>query len=118
MNAKNIIALVLASVALAFAACDQGNEGDRCNPSLSNDECGGNPLSCQQPAECPEYYCCPTSGTSTNPYCQTGCAGGADSICAAIGNDASFCDSGASPPADAAPDASPPDAGGSDASPG
>jgi hypothetical protein len=95
MNAyKKVLALVVASVALAFAACDQGHEGDRCNPNLSHDECGGSPLSCQQPAECPEFYCCPTNGTGTNPFCQTGCAGGVASICAALNGDASFCGDG------------------------
>jgi hypothetical protein len=40
---------------------------------------------------CPENYCCPVDGngnltTSTNPYCQKGCNGGAASICAAVGD--------------------------------
>ncbi len=50
--------------------CDGGSEGDRCNPLLSHDECGGAPLSCQQPATCVESYCCPNpASASTNPYC-------------------------------------------------
>jgi hypothetical protein len=41
---------------------------DRCNPLSADDECNSG-LSCQQPATCAENYCCPTSGTSTNPFC-------------------------------------------------
>ncbi len=68
-------------------SCEQGREGDRCNPNLSHDECGSG-LTCQQPENCPENYCCPTSGTSTNPLCQPGCNGGAEAICEATGCDA------------------------------
>jgi hypothetical protein len=88
MRASKILFGLIASAALAVAGCDQGGEGDRCNPNLSHDECGGG-LSCQQPAECPEFYCCPTNGTSSNPFCQTGCAGGMAAICAV--SDAGFC---------------------------
>ncbi len=78
------IALV---IALLVLGCEQGREGDRCNPNLSHDECGSG-LSCEQPENCPENYCCPTSGTSANPFCQPGCNGGAEAICAATGCDA------------------------------
>jgi hypothetical protein len=64
-----------AALSMLSAGCDVGKEGDRCNPDLSHDECNSG-LSCQQPAYCPENYCCPTSGTSSNPFCQPGCAGG------------------------------------------
>ena len=52
------IGIALALLAGAFAlggagGCNVGNEGERCNPSLSHDECGSN-LSCQQPVDCPE----------------------------------------------------------------
>ncbi len=57
-----------------------GGEGDRCNAALSHDECGDG-LQCTQPQFCPETYCCPTSGVSGNTFCQTGCNGGAASIC-------------------------------------
>lgn len=82
------IALVALAGVLALAGgggCNVGNEGERCNPSLSHDECGSG-LSCQQPQDCPENYCCPTSGTSSNVFCQTGCNGGQASICAAGGD--------------------------------
>jgi hypothetical protein len=58
-----------------------GKEGDRCNPLLSHDECGGTTLACTQPPFCPENYCCPVNGASSNPFCQTGCNGGAAAIC-------------------------------------
>lgn len=78
--------LVLLTALLALATgCKVGEEGERCNPDLSHDECNSG-LSCQQPANCPENYCCPTSGTSSNPYCQPGCNGGQASICAAGGD--------------------------------
>jgi hypothetical protein len=40
---------------------------------------------------CPENYCCPVDGNgdlsaSSNPNCQPGCNGGAQSICNSIGN--------------------------------
>ncbi len=73
--------LLTGSIALGGAGgCDVGNEGERCNPSLSHDECGAG-LSCQQPVDCPENYCCPTSGQSSNPNCQPGCNGGLASMC-------------------------------------
>jgi hypothetical protein len=99
------------SMAAALAAgCNQGDEGDRCNPSLSHDECGAG-LSCQQPVDCAENYCCPTSGSSSNPYCQPGCNGGQASICAA-GGDAD-CDSGSASSSDAGGDGEGEDGGGS-----
>jgi hypothetical protein len=88
------LAVLLAS-ALFLASthgCNQGREGDRCNPSLAmgEDECGSG-LSCTQPTDCPENYCCP-SGPSMNPFCQPGCAGGQEAICAAGGT--ADCDAG------------------------
>jgi hypothetical protein len=91
MNARHSrigIVLVVLAGALALGGgggCTVGQEGERCNPDLSHDECGSG-LSCQQPKDCPENYCCPTSGTSNNPYCQPGCNGGQASICAAGGD--------------------------------
>lgn len=76
---------VAVAVAVAGGGCTAeewggGGEGDRCNASLSHDECGSG-LQCTQPDLCPETYCCPTSGVSGNSFCQTGCNGGAQSIC-------------------------------------
>jgi hypothetical protein len=76
------IALVAGVLGAVGAGCEQGAEGDRCNPDLSHNECNSG-LSCQQPVNCPENYCCPTSGPSSNPFCQPGCSGGLESICAA-----------------------------------
>jgi hypothetical protein len=75
----------LAALTSAASGCDVGNEGERCNPSLSHDECNSG-LKCTQPPDCPENYCCPTSGTSDNPFCQPGCAGGQASICMSGGD--------------------------------
>ena len=73
--------------ALVMAACSQASEGDRCNPNLNagNPECNSG-LTCLQPALCPEAYCCPTLADgglapSASAWCQTGCNGGAASIC-------------------------------------
>jgi hypothetical protein len=86
----SLVGIALVALAGTFAlvggdGCNVGNEGERCNPDLSHDECNAG-LSCQQPKNCPENYCCPTSGTSINPYCLPGCAGGQASICAAGGD--------------------------------
>ncbi len=72
--------LVTSFMLFFLVGCDQGQEGDRCNPSLSHDECNTG-LSCQQPPSCPENYCCPITGTSTDPNCQPGCNGGDIAIC-------------------------------------
>lgn len=77
--------VVLVSAALLVTGCNQGAEGDRCNPDLSHDECNSG-LRCTQPVNCPENYCCPISGQSDDPYCQPGCNGGQASICAAGGD--------------------------------
>ncbi len=82
------VVFVLGAGALVIGggqACNIGQEGERCNPSLSHDECGAG-LACTNPTNCPEYYCCPTSGTSSNPYCQDGCNLGNCSIILAGGD--------------------------------
>ena len=77
-----LFALIL-GLAAAALGCQQGEEGDYCNPDLSHNECNQG-LSCQQPALCPESYCCPDPVTpESNAFCQTGCNGGAAAICAA-----------------------------------
>jgi hypothetical protein len=82
-----LVALAATS-AVTVAACNQGGEGNRCNPDLSqgHDECGGGLVCNANIPLCPEAYCCPPAadgglGSSSNPNCQTGCAGGAASIC-------------------------------------
>lgn len=91
MNAiHSRIGVVLFTLAGALAlggtgGCNIGQEGERCNPSLTHDECGSG-FACTQPVDCPETYCCPTSGTSSNPFCQQGCNGGQASACAAGGD--------------------------------
>ena len=58
-------------------ACDGGREGDRCVPQsvgFSHDDCNSG-LTCTtivdpaSGATCGESYCCPSSGPSSNPYC-------------------------------------------------
>jgi hypothetical protein len=77
-----LLHIVLLPLALG---CNVGNEGERCNPSLTHDECSAG-LSCLQPVDCPESYCCPTTRVSRDPFCQAGCNGGRGSICAAGGD--------------------------------
>jgi hypothetical protein len=75
---------------LTTNGCNEGAEGDRCNPNLmstspmyNENECGGG-LTCQNPPNCPETYCCPAVILpTTNINCQTGCNGGATAGCAA-----------------------------------
>ena len=80
---------VIAAAALMLAAygCNQGREGDRCNPDLAAGEsdCNGG-LTCTTPMYCPESYCCPASGPITSDFCKPGCAGGQASICDAGGD--------------------------------
>ncbi len=80
-----VAALALGIAVSAGQACNVGQEGERCNPDLSHDECGAG-LACTRPSNCPENYCCPTSGGSSNPYCQDGCNGGNCSIFLAGGD--------------------------------
>jgi hypothetical protein len=104
---------LLAGGLLTQAGCEQGAEGDRCNPDLSHNECNAG-LSCQQPAECPENYCCPTSGPVSSPFCMPTCNGGLASICAADPTADACADAG--PPPDASPDTSAADTGSPDSS--
>jgi hypothetical protein len=96
-----IVATVLAAVVASLAPISGCNpsqgEGGRCNPDLASGETDCNSgLACTQPALCPENYCCPVDAKgsplpSTNPFCQTGCSGGAASICNAGVDDAGEC---------------------------
>jgi hypothetical protein len=69
------IVLLTAFVVTSFAfgaACNEGREGDRCNPAAAaamEDECGSG-LTCQTLSVCMESYCCPSDPTkSSNGYC-------------------------------------------------
>jgi hypothetical protein len=69
MRRAIIVSLCLLAVAGA-CAIQGGNEGDRCNPNLSHDECDDG-LTCQKPSTCAEHYCCPASlGSSKSSYCR------------------------------------------------
>jgi hypothetical protein len=122
MNTSRLLSLLFglagAAVLSGTGCVDVGKEGGRCNPLLSHDECGDG-LHCTQPVDCPENYCCPVETTppSTSPYCQPGCNGGLQSICAATNNDAADCPGadGSSSGDDSASDAAASDAAASDA---
>jgi hypothetical protein len=69
------IVLLTAFVATSLgfgAACNEGAEGDRCNPIAAangEDECGSG-LTCQTLSVCMESYCCPKDPTkSSSGYC-------------------------------------------------
>lgn len=64
------LGIIAAGLVVLGNGCTGGSEGDRCNPLLSHDECGGTTLTCQQPSTCVESYCCPNpASSSSNPYC-------------------------------------------------
>jgi hypothetical protein len=64
------LGVIVAGLVVLGNGCVGGSEGDRCNPLLSHDECGGTTLTCQQPSTCVESYCCPNpASSSSNPYC-------------------------------------------------
>ncbi len=53
-----------------LVGCQQGAEGDRCNPDLVNTtECNSG-LSCVQPPTCVVNVCCPSSPPYTDPQCE------------------------------------------------
>jgi hypothetical protein len=87
--ARVAIGVAALAIGVIAVACEQGGEGDRCNPDLSHDECNAG-LTCTQPVNCPENYCCPTNGSSTDPFCQPGCNGGLAAICT-VDPDAAAC---------------------------
>src|SRR5262249_37920198 len=72
------VALVAGAIRLLILGegCDIGtSEGEVCNPLVLRDECA-NGLSCHQ-FSCSQAFCCPTSGTSTDPHCAgDGCPSG------------------------------------------
>jgi hypothetical protein len=80
-----LVALAGTLVLVGVFGCNNGLEGDRCNPDLSHNPCNAG-LTCTQPVNCPENYCCPASGPYSSTFCEPGCAGGQASICAAGGD--------------------------------
>jgi hypothetical protein len=71
-------ALVAGTIGLLSVGegCDIGtSEGEVCNPLVLRDECADG-LFCRQ-FTCSQAFCCPTSGTSTDPNCGgEGCPSG------------------------------------------
>jgi len=59
----------LAACALLLG-CEQGAEGDRCNPDLvDTTECNSG-LSCVTPSSCVISVCCPSSPPYSDPQCE------------------------------------------------
>ncbi len=56
--------------ASTLLACEQGAEGDRCNPDLvDTTECNSG-LSCVTPSSCVISVCCPSAPPYTDPQCE------------------------------------------------
>ncbi len=88
--------LVTALAALGITACQQGAQGDRCNPNLiqsggatpqyNEDECNkGAGLSCQVPPTCVIAVCCPSSPPYSDPNCACFANPGASCACTTPG---------------------------------
>ncbi len=57
-------------VASSLLGCEQGAEGDRCNPDLvGSDECNGG-LICVTPSSCVISVCCPSAPPYSDPQCE------------------------------------------------
>ena len=62
--------LVAAMLTAGALGCDQGAEGDRCNPDLVNTtECNSG-LSCVTPPSCVISVCCPSKPPYSDPQCE------------------------------------------------
>jgi hypothetical protein len=80
-----LVLWITALLSCSVLGCAEGGEGDRCNPLLSHDECGGQALVCSGPSTpyplpgaCVENYCCPKDPSkSSSPSCN-----GTDPACA------------------------------------
>jgi len=56
--------------ASVLMGCEQGAEGDRCNPDLvDTTECSSG-LSCVTPTTCVVSVCCPSAPPYTDPQCE------------------------------------------------
>jgi hypothetical protein len=71
IGSRILLAAVVATILALGSGCNQGAEGDRCNPDLATGESDCNSgLTCQQSPTCAENYCCPTPLTSSlNGFC-------------------------------------------------
>ncbi|MGO9000022.1 MAG: hypothetical protein ACLQVI_42390 [Polyangiaceae bacterium] len=107
------IALIGGLAAAALPSCDQGGQGDRCNPYLYEDAAASSPngaaynasecssgLTCTIPPTCVIAVCCPTSPPYTDPNCECLANPGAACACSVPyllpdgGEDAGSIDSG------------------------
>jgi hypothetical protein len=75
MTQRRFISLWVSATLALFAAasllaCEQGAEGDRCNPDLVNtSECNSG-LSCVTPSSCVVSVCCPSTPPYADPQCE------------------------------------------------
>ena len=69
--ASVMLSIFVSAIVLVANGCQTGgNEGDTCNPLVTQDECHSG-LQCTQ-TTCTYAYCCPTSGSSANQNCNFG----------------------------------------------
>jgi hypothetical protein len=95
------LAVAFATSAAGLLGCEQGAEGDRCNPDLAfTTECNSG-LSCVVPSSCVIAVCCPSSPPYSDPQCEcfahpAGCACSVDAAydTGAPSPDASTADAG------------------------
>jgi hypothetical protein len=86
-----LLGAVLSTLAFVGNGCDvNGSEGDTCNPLVQQNECNSG-LQCTQ-TTCTYAYCCPISGTSSNPNCNFGGCPDQDAEADADDDDASETD--------------------------
>jgi hypothetical protein len=62
-----VLAGAIVAIVVAGACNLGGDEGDRCNPLVLQDECNAG-LHCRY-ATCSQAYCCPTDHASAEPNC-------------------------------------------------
>ncbi len=67
---RSWLLVCFSALSLGALACEQGSQGDRCNPDLvDSTECGSG-LSCVTPPTCVVSVCCPTSPPYSDPQCE------------------------------------------------
>jgi hypothetical protein len=118
---RRSVAALAAFAALALCACQQGAQGDRCNPDLiqpggaipqyNEDECNSG-LACTIPPTCVIAICCPKEPPYADPNCACLANPGAACACTVpglldAGDDGGDSDAGSDAATDAATDAAP-----------
>jgi hypothetical protein len=93
-------AFAFAVTAVALPSCTM-SEGERCNISLSHDECASG-LTCTMPENCAYAVCCPNDGRPSSSSACNACAAPDDGEDAGTTDDAAASDADSSAAADAA----------------